>query len=83
MNESCRGFIGKIFGHSFKDIYDVDVEQFGVEEQAYILRTQNHYNFSIDQIRNGINIQPKRTTKVFKGSMCKRCGHFIENKIQL
>lgn len=77
----CKGIIGKIFGHNMKDIYDIDIEQYNHKD---LQMSMNQLMFS-DKLTamNKIIDTPKRTTKVYRCSICERCGYKINDDLKI
>lgn len=62
--EKCHGLMGKIFGHSFLDVYDLDKK---------IIRATGGYDDEVYKKEENVK-------KIFRKIVCTRCGSVIEEK---
>ena len=78
----CDGIFGKIFGHKMKDIYDIDTDLYNYND---VKDAMNKVTFSSEKITIAKKIidTPKRTTKVYRCSICQRCGYKINDDLKL
>jgi len=83
----CTGIIGWLFGHKYKPVFDIDTEEYSASEKEKIIINATNHNFWNYDFTNETNIntnnllnKPKRTTKVYVGSVCERCGDKIDTK---
>ena len=80
---NCKGIFGLLFGHSFKAVYDTQEEYKSTPDQQKILKAVESFNFwalSMDQITPGKNILLLKSSKIYKGQVCKRCGKFMKDE---
>ncbi len=84
MKNSCLGLIGWINGHNFEHIYDVDKRPVKAEEFQKMTNQVKKYNFwnTLNEI-DASTIPIENVTKVYKHSICKRCGLKIKDETQL
>lgn len=77
---TCNGLFGLIFGHKYVPIYDKDEEQITTDDKVKLTQAAHQLCVTYEMERElmaGIS-KPKRTTIIYKGHYCKRCGDMKE-----
>ncbi len=67
MNDKCKGFLGKLCGHSFKVVVTKSKSHLNIEEIR-------------GSITSVSELADKYRDETFKIIYCKRCGKIVENK---
>lgn len=84
--QKCSGVKGWLLGHSYKPVFDTDIEKYSVEESYQLIQMATQHNFWNFDYSHQSDIKPdfvKRTTKVYVGHVCTRCGNKIKDKTMI
>ena len=71
---NCCGLLGKIFGHKYEAVYDVNEEAWSEKELEALYRVINRELIIKGFTTPAKTFYAKRITKVYLGHVCKRCG---------
>ena len=65
MSNQCIGFVGRLMGHSYQAQFDVTPQPFEAQ------RLDGKYLLRLADLMN---------QKVYRGSLCKRCGSVVKEQ---
>lgn len=76
----CNSLIGAIMGHDFTHIYDTDIRMISPRDYDHMCAVVQATSWGITREEILKKIPVKNTVKLYKMSICKRCGYTIKTE---